>query len=107
VVDSICEQLIAGDRSVTGVMIESNINAGRQDVPEDGAAGFPLLHTLNLTYSSLSGPSGLKYGVSITDACVDWETTVQMLDRLNEVRVLLHSASLSAFLTVVRVLSGR
>ena len=73
-------------------MIESNINAGRQDVPEDGATGFPLLHTLNLTYSSLSGPSGLKYGVSITDACVDWETTVQMLDRLNEVRDLLHSA---------------
>jgi 3-deoxy-7-phosphoheptulonate synthase len=41
VVDSICEQLIAGDRSITGVMIESNINAGRQDVPEDGTFGFP------------------------------------------------------------------
>lgn len=41
VVDSICEQLIAGDRSITGVMIESNINAGKQDVPEDGAIGFP------------------------------------------------------------------
>lgn len=36
VLDSICEQLIAGDRSITGVMIESNVNAGRQDVPEDG-----------------------------------------------------------------------
>lgn len=41
VVDSICEQLIAGDRSVTGVMIESNINGGRQDVPEDGTISFP------------------------------------------------------------------
>jgi 3-deoxy-7-phosphoheptulonate synthase len=41
VIDSICEQLIAGDRSITGVMIESNINAGRQDVPEDG--GIDLL----------------------------------------------------------------
>jgi 3-deoxy-7-phosphoheptulonate synthase len=77
VVDSICEQLIAGDRSITGVMIESNINAGRQDVPEDG-------------------PSGLKYGVSITDACVDWETTVQMLDRLNEATKLRRAAVIEA-----------
>jgi len=65
VVDDICAQLAAGDRNITGVMVESHINAGRQDVPEEG-------------------PSGLKYGVSITDACVDWETTVGMLDRLNE-----------------------
>jgi 3-deoxy-7-phosphoheptulonate synthase len=46
-------------------MIESHINSGRQDVPAEGA-------------------SGLKHGVSITDACVDWETTVGMLDRLNQ-----------------------
>jgi 3-deoxy-7-phosphoheptulonate synthase len=77
VVDSICEQLITGDRSITGVMIESNINAGRQDVPEDG-------------------PSGLKYGVSITDACVDWETTIQMLDRLNEAAKLRRAAIIEA-----------
>jgi 3-deoxy-7-phosphoheptulonate synthase len=49
-------------------MIESHINEGRQDVPHEG-------------------PSGLKYGVSITDACVDWQTTVGMLDRLNIVHV--------------------
>lgn len=65
VLDSICEQLAAGDTTLTGVMIESHINAGRQDVPPEG-------------------PSGLKYGVSITDGCVDWETTVVMLDKLNE-----------------------
>ena len=46
-------------------MIESHINEGRQDVPPEG-------------------PSGLKHGVSITDACVDWQTTVEMLDRLNQ-----------------------
>jgi len=45
-------------------MIESNMNEGRQDVPSEGACA-------------------LKHGVSITDACVDWETTVQMLDNLN------------------------
>jgi 3-deoxy-7-phosphoheptulonate synthase len=74
VVDNICEQLRAGDTAITGVMIESHINAGRQDVPPEG-------------------PAGLKHGVSITDACVDWETTVQMLDRLNAVRVLISNKS--------------
>ncbi|KAI0315107.1 3-deoxy-7-phosphoheptulonate synthase [Amylostereum chailletii] len=64
VLDSVCAQLVAGDRTITGVMIESHINAGRQDVPAEG-------------------PAALKYGVSITDACVDWETTVGMLDRLD------------------------
>jgi len=64
VVDDICSQLVAGDKNITGVMIESNINAGRQDVPSEG-------------------PNGLKHGVSITDACVDWETTVSMLDKLD------------------------
>ena len=68
VVDDICAQLRSGDRTITGVMIESHINEGRQDVPPEG-------------------PSGLSYGVSITDACVDWQTTVAMLDRLNIVRV--------------------
>lgn len=46
-------------------MIESHINAGRQDVPPEG-------------------PAGLKHGVSITDACIDWETTVGMLEKLNQ-----------------------
>ncbi|KAI4293724.1 3-deoxy-7-phosphoheptulonate synthase [Schizophyllum commune Loenen D] len=52
---------------ITGVMIESNLNEGRQDVPvgvEDVRAH-------------------LKPGVSITDGCVSWETTVEMLDELN------------------------
>lgn len=69
VVDNICSQLIAGDRNITGVMIESHINEGRQDVPPAGA-------------------SGLKHGVSITDACVDWQTTVEMLNKLDAVRLL-------------------
>jgi len=65
VIDNICAQLSSGERNITGVMIESHINSGRQDVPPEGA-------------------SGLKHGISITDACVDWETTVGMLDRLNQ-----------------------
>jgi len=77
VIDSICEQLAAGDRTITGVMIESHINEGRQDVPEEG-------------------PSGLKYGVSITDACVNWEMTVDMLNKLNEAVKQRRSAVIAA-----------
>jgi 3-deoxy-7-phosphoheptulonate synthase len=66
VIANICEQLAAGEKNITGVMIESNINEGRQDVPA-------------------AGPAALKHGVSITDACVNWEKTVNMLNSLNEV----------------------
>jgi 3-deoxy-7-phosphoheptulonate synthase len=64
VIDEICKQLVEGQKHITGVMIESHIHEGRQDVPPEG-------------------PQNLKWGVSITDACVDWETTVGMLDKLN------------------------
>ena len=50
---------------IMGVMIESNITEGRQDVPA-------------------SGKAGLKYGQSVTDACISWESTVPVLDRLRE-----------------------
>ena len=46
-----------------GVMIESNIDEGNQKVPPEG-------------------PSGLKKGVSITDACLGWDTTVEVLNQL-------------------------
>ncbi|KAF9025072.1 3-deoxy-7-phosphoheptulonate synthase [Hymenopellis radicata] len=65
VLDDVCVQLAAGEQAITGVMIESNIKDGRQDVPAEG-------------------PSALKHGVSITDACVDWDTTKDMLIQLNE-----------------------
>lgn len=48
-----------------GVMLESNLVEGRQDI-------------------SASGPAGLKYGQSVTDACISWETTVPVLERLRE-----------------------
>ncbi|KAG1225306.1 hypothetical protein G6F68_019953 [Rhizopus microsporus] len=59
------EQIAAGENSLGGVMIESHINEGKQSVPE-------------------AGPAALKYGVSITDACVNFETTEKMLDDLAE-----------------------
>ncbi|KAJ3185810.1 3-deoxy-7-phosphoheptulonate synthase [Gaertneriomyces sp. JEL0708] len=62
---SVAAQVAAGDESIFGVMIESNINEGAQKVPPEG-------------------PSALKYGVSITDACVNWEETVTILRNLAE-----------------------
>lgn len=47
-----------------GVMIESNLEQGNQKTP--------------------NGPIGLKRGVSITDACVDWARTGPMLKELND-----------------------
>lgn len=62
---SIAEQLKNGEEAIIGVMIESNLGEGRQDVPKEGK-------------------SGLKKGVSITDACIDWETTEGVLKSLAE-----------------------
>lgn len=66
VADSIAAQLINGEQAITGVMIESHLNEGRQDVPAEGK-------------------SGLKYGVSITDACIGWEDTKTVLATLADV----------------------
>lgn len=63
VCENIASQIRAGETAIVGVMIESNLAEGRQDVPAEGK-------------------SGLKRGVSITDACVDWDNTVVMLDGL-------------------------
>jgi len=52
-------QIMEGNRSIVGLMIESNIGWGSQSLPADR--------------------SQLQYGVSITDACVDWDTTEKML----------------------------
>jgi 3-deoxy-7-phosphoheptulonate synthase len=60
---SIADQYSAGTNNIFGVMIESNIVEGNQKVTD---------------------PSDLKYGQSITDACVGWDETVELLDILAE-----------------------
>ncbi|EEH04435.1 phospho-2-dehydro-3-deoxyheptonate aldolase [Histoplasma capsulatum G186AR] len=59
------DQLRNGEEAIIGVMIESNIYEGNQKVPPEG-------------------PSGLAKGVSITDACINWEMTVEVLEQLAE-----------------------
>ena len=59
VMADVVNQVRLGNKSLVGVMIESNLVAGNQPIPDD------------LTQ--------LKYGCSVTDACVDWESTEKML----------------------------
>ncbi|MBQ3218076.1 MAG: 3-deoxy-7-phosphoheptulonate synthase [Akkermansia sp.] len=61
VAKSVAAQLAAGDDHIGAVMIESNICSGNQ---------------------KCDGKTPLQYGVSITDACVDWEGTLEILDTL-------------------------
>ena len=60
---ALAEQIANGENAIMGVMIESHINEGNQKVPKEGKAG-------------------LKYGVSITDACIGWEDTESVLAAL-------------------------
>ncbi len=62
VAQNVAEQLAAGNGSIIGIMLESHINAGNQ---------------------SLKDPKDLAYGVSITDACIDWETTEELMMTLH------------------------
>jgi 3-deoxy-7-phosphoheptulonate synthase len=61
VIGDLCAQIGGGERRIMGVMIESHLVAGRQDL----LPGQPL-----------------AYGQSITDACIDWATSVEVLDEL-------------------------
>ena len=59
VMENVANQIVEGNQSIMGVMIESNIGPGNQKIPN------------NL--------DDLIYGVSVTDACIDWDTTVASL----------------------------
>ncbi|MDH5600031.1 MAG: 3-deoxy-7-phosphoheptulonate synthase AroG [Gammaproteobacteria bacterium] len=61
VADAVGEQIAQGNNNIMGVMIESHLVAGRQDVKED---------------------KELVYGQSITDACIGWDDSVAMLKNL-------------------------
>jgi 3-deoxy-7-phosphoheptulonate synthase len=60
-------QLRSGSKSVFGVMVESNLQAGAQKFTP-----------------GKDQPSGLAYGQSITDACIGWDDSVGVLDTLSQ-----------------------
>jgi len=64
VMRDVADQIVAGNQSIIGMMVESNLGGGNQKLPAD--------------------LSKLRYGVSITDACVDWETTESMVRQLRD-----------------------
>ncbi len=65
VIQNVAEQILHGNRSIIGLMIESHLKGGRQDLTED--------------------LSKLEYGKSITDGCLDWDSTVAALHNLRNV----------------------
>ncbi len=69
VADNVANQIVEGNQSIIGLMLESHLHAGNQSIPAD--------------------LSQLRYGVSVTDGCIDWETTeaslVKMAGKLRDV----------------------
>lgn len=65
VAENVANQILEGNTSIIGLMIESNLLAGNQAIPED--------------------PANLKYGISVTDACIDWATTEDTIRKLRDI----------------------
>ncbi|MFN2410609.1 MAG: 3-deoxy-7-phosphoheptulonate synthase [Halomonas sp.] len=64
VLENVTNQILDGNTSIIGLMVESNIGWGNQKVPAD--------------------LKDLQYGVSITDACIDWQATVDAFTQMND-----------------------
>jgi len=69
VAENVANQILEGNKSISSLMIESNLEWGNQSIPDD--------------------LSELKYGVSVTDACIDWDATekslLDMAEKLKDV----------------------
>jgi len=63
VLDNISNQITEGNQSIVGAMLESNIGFGNQSIPDD--------------------PAQLRYGVSVTDGCIDWDTTREAILKMH------------------------
>jgi 3-deoxy-7-phosphoheptulonate synthase len=57
-------QIVDGNRSIVGLMLESHLKAGSQPIPKDLGK--------------------LEYGMSITDPCIDWDSTAKLLHKLHQ-----------------------
>jgi 3-deoxy-7-phosphoheptulonate synthase len=64
VAENCIAQIADGNRSIVGLMLESHLKAGNQSIPKD--------------------LSKLEYGLSITDPCIDWQTTENLLLKLHQ-----------------------
>ncbi len=64
VMENVTGQILEGNRSIMGIMVESNLEAGNQKIPPNLA--------------------DLKYGVSVTDGCIDWATTERSIRSMRD-----------------------
>lgn len=64
VLENVTNQIIEGNQSIVGLMVESNIGWGAQKITENH--------------------DDMQYGVSVTDACIDWETTGKTIRAMHE-----------------------
>ena len=64
VIDEVARQIKTGNTSIIGVMLESNIEEGNQPIPDD--------------------LKEIRPGVSITDACINWDTTERALRKFSQ-----------------------
>ncbi|MCB1673566.1 MAG: 3-deoxy-7-phosphoheptulonate synthase [Moraxellaceae bacterium] len=64
VMDNVSNQILEGNKSIVGLMIESHLKFGRQDIPSD--------------------LSQLEYGKSVTDGCISWETTEEAILKMHD-----------------------
>lgn len=64
VAENVANQILEGNHSIAGMMLESNLHWGNQPIPADLGQ--------------------LQYGVSVTDACIDWESTEGLLQSLDQ-----------------------
>ena len=64
VMDNVANQIVEGNQSIVGLMVESHLGWGSQSIPKDLCE--------------------LQYGVSITDACIDWDATEKALRGMHQ-----------------------
>ena len=64
VMDNVSNQILEGNKSIVGLMIEGHLKFGRQDIPSD--------------------LSQLEYGKSVTDGCISWETTEEAILKMHD-----------------------
>ena len=64
VIENVTNQVLEGNKSIVGLMVESNLFAGAQSIPDD--------------------LSKLQYGVSVTDGCIGWDSTEQSLRAMRD-----------------------
>ena len=62
VIYEVLRQIEAGEKDIKGLMIESNLHEGNQNIDNQ---------------------PNLSYGISVTDACISWESTLKLLEKIN------------------------